>query len=198
MAGHAAYGGRRSAVAVVNRRAFTLIELIVSLAIVGMVFGLSVPMFASMMGQAQTDKVVGDLVSALRTASQEAIFKREPLKVVVDLDESRFWVSPLTEERRRTQRQELQRGQIPYPNYIEYVRYYDADSRYGSTDQQEIRFWPDGTCDGCLIVVAEDDPEGSHRTRYNVIRVFGNTGQVVVRKGEEAREIAESGGDDFK
>ncbi len=66
------------------RRAFTLIELIVVLAIVGMVFGMSFPFFAKFTKGSRLKNASNSISTVLRTARSYAISKRKSCWVIVN------------------------------------------------------------------------------------------------------------------
>jgi len=66
------------------RRAFTLIELIVVLAIVGIVFGMSFPFFAKFAKGSRLKNASNSISTVLRTARSYAINKRKSCWVIIN------------------------------------------------------------------------------------------------------------------
>lgn len=67
-----------------RRFAFTLLELVIVLSLVGLLMGLAAPRFSAMRDGASVRAAVADLAAEFSIARQSAITRRAPVAVVLD------------------------------------------------------------------------------------------------------------------
>jgi prepilin-type N-terminal cleavage/methylation domain-containing protein len=72
-------------------RGFTLIEMMTTVAIVGVLAGMSVLALNRMKTRGDFASATGDFVATLRTARAEAFARGNPTVVIVDMDARRWW-----------------------------------------------------------------------------------------------------------
>ncbi|MFA4991561.1 MAG: GspH/FimT family pseudopilin [Candidatus Omnitrophota bacterium] len=139
-----------------KRKAFTLIEMLVVLAIIGMFMGISVP-FASGFGKGLRLKTAARAVSGvLRVARSNAVTLRRNHSVVFDAEENKYWI-------------EDGAGKI-------YEKKYSLSSsvKFDITGaDREITFLPDGAIDGQTRAITLTDKQGGSRTIL-ISRTTGN------------------------
>ena len=70
----------------VTQRAFTLVELLVTIAFLGVLLGIAVPSFGSLIERNQQTAAINDLLSALNHARGLAINRREPISLCAGID----------------------------------------------------------------------------------------------------------------
>jgi prepilin-type N-terminal cleavage/methylation domain-containing protein len=72
-------------------RGFTLIEMIVGVAVIGILAGMSAVAFGRMKTRGSFSSATGDFIATLRTARAEAFARGNPTVVVVDMQAGRWW-----------------------------------------------------------------------------------------------------------
>jgi len=75
-----------------RRKGFTVIELVVVLAIISLVLGSSIPLFSRFQASQRLKSSASDFSSALRTAQSQAITHRRTHAVVLDTTSGEFWI----------------------------------------------------------------------------------------------------------
>ena len=69
------------------RRGFTLIELMVVVAIMGVILGISIPAFRSIKEKAPLEQAISDVEAACRTARSRAILGKRVMEVYLNDEE---------------------------------------------------------------------------------------------------------------
>jgi general secretion pathway protein H len=124
---------------------FTLVELLVVLAILGMAMAIALPRLLQPSPALQLDAAVRALIGAMRSTRSAAIAQNKELVFVLDVN-SRSFASPVARE------QALPRDAQMALKIAEPER--ESPSRGG------IRFYPDGSASGGEIVLNLKDKEG--------------------------------------
>ena len=75
----------------VRPRGFTLIELVVAMAVIGVLAGMSAVALGRMKTRGNFSSASGDFIATLRTARAEAFARGNPTVVVVDSLAARWW-----------------------------------------------------------------------------------------------------------
>ena len=146
------------------KRAFTLVELMVVVAVMGLLIGISIPAFRKIMNKAPLEQGISDVESLCRQARAEAIVKQRAMDVVLNETEeivalttaARVINAPdpftglmikTTEETRLIDQAFLEVDlQIIVPAPDEFT-----------LDEIRIRFYPNGTSETLALRVAGDD-----------------------------------------
>ncbi|HLF11309.1 MAG TPA: GspH/FimT family pseudopilin [Gammaproteobacteria bacterium] len=140
-------------------RGFTLLELLVVVAIASLTVAVVPPLVASSLPGAELKKTTRELASALKTARSLAVTRNESVSLRLDLDKNRYWITGSGNARQ-------------LPEDIDLVLY-GADSEIPSEVSGGIRFFPDGSSTGGRITIARD-------ARSNRIDVDWLLGRIVV------------------
>jgi general secretion pathway protein H len=146
-----------------RQRGFTLVELLVVLAILGLLAGLIVARGPVRSGRVDLDAAATDLTSALRLSRSEAVVERRPIALEFDLAQHR-WRDGTGESHA-----------VPPTIGIDLVTIAGDTKR--ETGIGRIRFEPDGSATGGTIRL-------SLGTRITVISVNWLTGDIETHHGE--------------
>ena len=140
-------------------RGFTMIELLVVLAIIAIASALIIPMFGKGVSTTELKSAARQLAAGLRLARSEAVSQRRETFLVLDLAGRRFKVD------RDPQEHALPRG-------VE-LKLFTAQKDLVDEKVGSIRFYPDGGSNGGRITV------GSGERKYEV-DVDWLTGRVAI------------------
>ena len=146
------------------KRAFTLVEILVVVAVLGLVFTLSIPAFKRIINKAPLEQGIGDVVSLCRLAREKAIVKQQAMDVVLNGTEEIVKVTtaarvinasdPTTglmiKEAEETQLIDQATLQVD----LEII---EPETDAFTLDEIRIRFYPDGTSETLTLRVADDD-----------------------------------------
>jgi len=143
---------------------FTLLELLVALAIAALLLGLAMPGFSRGLSNVQLRTATRELASALRTAAVQAVVRGEPTALILDFEARRYRVGE------NGQPHEL-------PSDLELSLVPPSGERPGS-NQGPIRFYPDGSSTGGEIELR------NQRLAYRV-SVEWITGRVKIAEAHE-------------
>jgi prepilin-type N-terminal cleavage/methylation domain-containing protein len=126
--------------------AFTLIEIMIVVAIMGLVLAMGVPSFVRALRKEGIYKASSDLMEACKQARSDAILKGQPAELVMHPVDGTFEVPgsfPLT------QFPENVHIDILGVNFIQYE----------NMDEAHVSFFPNGTSDEFTIVLTSDQHE---------------------------------------
>ena len=137
----------------------TLLELLVVLAIMGLVAAFVVPLFGSGVPTAELKSAARQVAAGLRLARSDALATRQETRVLLDLEQ-------------RTMRLEREAQVRALPRGIE-MKLFTAQSDLVNDKVGAIRFYPDGGSNGGRITLA------SGERKYEV-DVDWLTGRVVI------------------
>jgi general secretion pathway protein H len=142
-------------------RGFTLIELMIALAVIAALLAIFIPGTAHQAGHAELASTVRTIGSALRTTRMHAIAANEPDVFVVDVQNARYRAGA------RARAQAL-------PTGIHVLLYTTQDETL-SAMAGAIRFFPDGSSSGGGLTI------GNGHDRYDV-RVDWLTGGISIHE----------------
>jgi general secretion pathway protein H len=125
-----------------RQRGFTLLEILVVLALMGMMYALVPPMFSSS-GTTELRAAARQLAAGLRKARGQAIASRQEATLTVDVEAHQFRVAGDSRD-------------YPLPKAAK-LSVYTAQSEAIEGRQAAIRFYPDGSSTGGAITVARGD-----------------------------------------
>ena len=146
------------------KRAFTLVEIMVVVAVMGLLIAISIPAFRKIMNKAPLEQGISDVESLCRQARAEAIVKQRAMDVVLNETEETVALTTAarvinapdpftglmiktTEETRLIDQAFLEVDlQIIEPAPDEFT-----------LDEIRIRFYPNGTAETLALRVADDD-----------------------------------------
>lgn len=140
---------------------FTLLELLVVLAIIGAVLAISPVLFSSGTPTAEVRSAAREVVAALRLTQSRAIAGNREMVFMLDVDTGAYSAGDRSE-----------RGQLPGKMRL---GLFTAESERIGQGKGGIRFFPDGTSTGGRITVAND-------ARTFEIAVNWLTGKVEIRE----------------
>jgi len=135
-----------------TRHAFTLIELILVLAIIGILMAVAAPSLARLRDYNRLDSAGRDMLSMLIQARSRAISEGTPYRLVIDTDRREYWLEQMTGS--GFQRPAASWAQIQTLN-----KQLELDSDYAQTQglQVMIRVEPDGTNQVAQLILTDDD-----------------------------------------
>jgi prepilin-type N-terminal cleavage/methylation domain-containing protein len=120
------------------RRAFTLIEVMIVVAIVGLMAAMGVPSMLQALRKDGMRKAISDVKDALDTARSRAIFSGQTTEVVFH---------PL----------ERHVGSTALPDGVDIAMLDINLLDYGATDEASVHFFPNGTCEELTLVLHSRD-----------------------------------------
>jgi prepilin-type N-terminal cleavage/methylation domain-containing protein len=129
-------------------RAFTLVEIMVVVAILGLVAAMGVPSMIKALQKDGMRKALSDVQDVCFSARQQAIFSRQRSSVLILPQEGTFSAEGAGGN--------LRNGKVTsatLPNGIQFamVDIYRRD--YAQSEWARIFFYPDGTCDEAVLVL---------------------------------------------
>jgi prepilin-type N-terminal cleavage/methylation domain-containing protein len=142
-----------------GRHAFTLIEIMIVVGIMGIVMGMGIPAFYSAVRREGMRKAVNDVVEACNKARAQAIMSGRNSEVRFHPPERSFSTEGFS-------------GQLPGNVYIEML---DVNfTEFKDWDDARVRFYPNGMCDEMTLVLRSDKNE------YRLISLEITTGLTSV------------------
>lgn len=146
---------------------FTLMELLVVMAIVALISAFVGPRLAGSLTGVQTETAAKKLAGALRYARSQAVAHRQVWLAAADFDHHRLVVTPglpgpaesLADflQRRWEEKKPPQAYDLPETVRFQKLLIGEADIRTGLAD---IRFYPQGNASGGILVVRGKDGDG--------------------------------------
>ena len=93
--------------------AFTLVEIVLVVLIISILTVVGIPSFRTLYIQSEMRGAAIDFLGALRYAQQRAIMERIPIRIVVDSDDSSYWIPVEQEKERRHYKSRSNRRRSP-------------------------------------------------------------------------------------
>lgn len=151
-----------------KRTAFTLVEMLVVLAIIAMLLGISLP-FTSGFGKGLRIKTAARaILGTLRVARSNAITYREKYSVIFDVDAGEYWIEDsdgrIFEKKRRL------------PRSIEFRVPDDEEADPVTFEDDEVVFYTTGSAKGTSGSIIITDRQGASRN----ISIIASTGKITV------------------
>jgi prepilin-type N-terminal cleavage/methylation domain-containing protein len=168
-----------SRIGIWNRRAFTLLELVVVLFIVVLFATLVIPRLGAFLSHGDTNKAIRQIRGIARYLAGMSASTRTPYRLHYDLDEGLCWVSRQNEEGEFTAEQEILSRPLRLPKG---VRFQDVSTPRGVSREgvAYTAFFPTGWVEDTLIHV-----EGSSVVTLKLLHL---TGEVKIYEGYVTEE----------
>lgn len=140
-----------------NRRAFSLVEMLIVLAIMAMIMGISLP-FTSGFGKGLKIKTTARaIIGMMRVARSNAVTLRKNYSVVFDVKESRYWIEDGAGR--------VYEKKYPLPSSIKFeVKGDDKNIDPITFENDRVTFNSSGSIEGAGGSVTITDKQGSSRT----------------------------------
>lgn len=146
---------------------FTLVEMLVVLAIIAMLLAISVPFTAGFGKSLRLKTTARAILSTLRVAKSNAITYREEQKVIFDVKKGEYWIEDpdgrIFEQKRRL------------PSSIEFRLKEDASDPI-TFEEDTVIFYPTGSIKGTSGAITITDTKGDSKT----VTIVGSTGKVSI------------------
>jgi general secretion pathway protein H len=126
----------------VGSKGFTLLELLVVLAIAALMVGLVPPLISGLGGSTELKGGARQLAAGLKWARNEAVMKQREATLTLDIERRRFAMTGNPRE-------------FPLPKDAR-IKLYTAQSELLDESSGSIRFFPDGSSTGGHISLADD------------------------------------------
>ncbi len=151
-----------------NRRAFTLVEMLIVLAIIAMIMAMSVPFTAGFGKGLRVKTTARAIVGIMRVARSNAVTFRKNYSIVFDVKKSQYWIE---DEANHVYEKKYF---LPGPIKFEIKGNKEADPVTFENDR--VTFNSSGSVEGASGSVTFTDKQGGSRT----ISVTGATGKITI------------------
>ncbi|MSS99964.1 MAG: prepilin-type N-terminal cleavage/methylation domain-containing protein [Pedosphaera sp.] len=145
-------------------RAFTLVEIMIVVVIIGITVGIGVPAFVRMFDKNSLQQAESDLLSLCATARLKAITEGRPVDLVVRLVERSFVLAPVEVAEPRPADEAVTPLPKAAPETV--VLFLPPDVQFAVTAgsqafendlEKRVRFFPDATCEELTVVLESND-----------------------------------------
>ncbi len=141
-------------------QAFTLIELVVVMAIMCLIVGMAVPLFNSTLAKVRADSAVEELAMTLRLANQKSVFQQTKHDLVIDFRDQTYCLEfmqrgkhskklKMRPDQMRTLTGGFQFLLVYYPGLD------DSENRH----KGRVSFFPDGTATDSVVFIGRVSPK---------------------------------------
>ncbi|MBU0759563.1 MAG: GspH/FimT family pseudopilin [Candidatus Omnitrophica bacterium] len=152
-----------------KKRGFTLVEMLVVLAIIGMLLGISIP-FTSGFGKGLRIKTASRaILGTLRVARSSAITYRDRQMVVFDAQEGAYWI--------QDEDGNISEKKHKLPGSIKFELPGNKESDPITFKDDAVIFVPSGAVEGPSGTITLSDKGGDSRT----ISIISSTGKITIQ-----------------
>ncbi len=143
-----------------QRHAFTLIELVVVMAVTCLMLGMAIPLFNSTLAQMRADSAVQEVAMTLRLANQKSVFLQTKHDLVVDFKEQSFWLEFL-QPGKHSKKLKMRPDQTrTLSGGFQFLLVYfpsldDSENRHNA----RVSFYPDGTATDSIVFIGRVSPK---------------------------------------
>jgi len=169
------------------RSGYTLLELMVVIAILGVIAGMTVPLFRETFSRMQAGGIVQDFILTLRTAHERSVFRQEKQDFVIDFEKGKYWFESLQQGKYSKKLKKRAVEVRTLPDRFEFLLVYlpNADE-VERKKKLRLSFFPDGTAIDAVILVGKEDRTGEKDyERLDVIKIRGTDSKVSLVEDEE-------------
>jgi prepilin-type N-terminal cleavage/methylation domain-containing protein len=153
----AVFSNDRQTSGVSNTRGFTLIELIVVIALLGIMIGFSVPRLHDTLYLDDTRKASRWIIGKVHALREAAIQKQKQYMLHIDMDSNRIWDSE--ESMSEESRNEAALNAQALPGNIEIIDVQFLIGGKVSSGRADITFYKSGYSDKALIHIQDEDEQ---------------------------------------
>lgn len=165
-----------------GREGFTLMELMVVVAILALVAAFCMPSFYSMMTNAEKTSVANQFRETCNFARNRAIFQQETVKLVLLPEENTYWIQSVKEEGRFGRPEETKEKLVKLPEDYAILRVeYPDQLRHKDWGEVIINFYKDGTAQEAVVII-EREKNDQHDEILLVCAVQRATGGIRVNE----------------
>ncbi len=151
-----------------KRKAFTLVEMLVVLAIIAMLLGISIPFTAGFGKGLRIKTSARAILGVLRVAKSSAITYRKEYTVIFDVENGEYWIED-------TDGRILEKKHI-LPSSIKFKVPDDEEADPITFEDDNIVFYSTGAIEGASGSITIADKRGNSKT----ISVIGSTGKIII------------------
>ncbi len=167
--------------------AFTLIELVVVMAITCLVVGMAIPLFSATLAKVRADSAVEEVAMTLRLANQKSVFLQTKHDLVIDFRKQTYcleFMQPGKHSKKLKMRPDQIRTLTGGFQFL--LVYYPGKDESEDRHKGRISFHPDGTATDAVVFMGRVSPENpSTFDSLFGIEVRAGDGRVRVLPPEE-------------
>ncbi len=189
---------------------FTLVEITLVVLLIAILTAVGIPSFRGLYQRSELQKVASEFSGTLRYAQQRAVMERVPIRVVIDVDDHKYWVPVEEKEERRHYRSRSYRrrqsrsrsshrerkrevkeirASLPEGFIFEFVYKVASDDEI-RRGEGEIYFYPDGSADAAYITILRLSDK-KYEERRAFMKVSPTTGTIKSHEGKSQEEGSE-------
>ncbi len=134
-----------------------MVELLVVLSLLGFMMALTIPTFAKTLRSLKVKSMVRKIVSTLKYARSEAVFKQIPQRVHFDPDNNLFWLEKDMEESASDYIKTVKLSREVYIKDLEWM------DKARDSKRNSIWFYSDGSSSSGIITLVDREKEKRYK-----------------------------------